>query len=77
MAVLSTIVQIPALPMCDMWQQDSLGSPIASEFVCDDHAWMPLRAFQELTKESHRGETVALRLHQDVDHCTMLIDCSP
>ena len=36
--VLCSIIQIPMLPMFHSWKDLALGSPIALEFIGDDHA---------------------------------------
>ncbi len=58
-------------------QNHSLGSTIASKFVCNDDAGPASAGLQELAKEPHSGKTVALGLHQNVYDRPVLIDSTP
>jgi hypothetical protein len=73
MGVLRAIVQIPALPMSYSRQHDFFGGTIAAQFVGDDHTGSPTGGAQELAKEAHSREPVALRLDEDVNHGAVLV----
>ena len=51
-----------------------LGGAIASKLVGNDYAGPAMTSFQELSEEPHRSKTVPLRLNQNVNHGSMLID---
>ena len=77
MRVLRAVVQVPALPMNNFGHDASLRSPIAAQFVGDDHAGRPASGAQQLAEKANSGKTVALWLHQNVNDGTMLVDCTP
>jgi hypothetical protein len=55
-------------PFCDA---------VASEFVCDDHAWPTPGRSQQLAEEPDGGESILLWLHENIKDYPVLIDCSP
>jgi hypothetical protein len=55
-------------------QDDFLGRAIAAQFVGDDHAGRPTSGAKQLAEEAYSSKTVALRLDQDVDNTTLLVD---
>ncbi len=77
MGVLCSIVEVSALPMSDSRQEYSLGCTVTTELVGYDHARVALGGSQQFAKEAHSSEAVALRLHQNVNHGTVLIDGTP
>ena len=78
MRVLRPVVQVPVLPVSDAGHHDSFRCGVAAQFIGNDHAWMPMAGRpQQLAKEPHGRETVALWLHQNIDDNTVLIDGPP
>jgi hypothetical protein len=65
------------LPVSNAGHDHSCRCAIAAELIRDDYARPPSTGAQQLTKEADRGVSVTLGLHQNVDHCTVLIDGSP
>jgi hypothetical protein len=58
MRVLRAVVQVSALPMNNFGHDASLGSPIAAQFVGDDHSGRPTSGAQQLAEKSNSGKTV-------------------
>src|SRR5437899_10584908 len=54
-----------------------LGCCVASQLVGDDGTWNVLKAFQQLAKELLGGFLVPARLHEDIKHLAILVDCTP
>src|SRR6476660_5448461 len=66
------------LSVCNAGHHDSFRCGVAAQFIGDDHSRMPPASHpQELAEEPHGCETVALWLHQNIDHNSVLIDGSP
>ncbi len=55
----------------------SYGSGVASQFVGNDPHWFGTLTAQEPSKVSFRGTLITMRLHQNVDHVTVLIHGTP
>ena len=54
-----------------------MGDAVAAQLVGHEtHGFLAL-TFQEFPKESPRGTPVPTRLHENIDHVTVLIHCSP
>ena len=77
MRVLSPVVKVSALPMSYSRQHDFLSGPMAAQFVGNDHTGCLAGGAQQLAEKANSGKTVALRLHQNVDNGTLLVDCAP
>jgi hypothetical protein len=77
MGVLSAVVKIPMLTVLDPRENLPLGRAIALECIGDDHAWNILTPFEELTEELLRRVRVPSPLHQDIEHISVLIHCTP
>src|SRR3954447_21048949 len=77
MRVLRPVVQVPMLPMRNAGHHHSLRRPIAAQLVSNNHARFTTSCPQQLAKETDRGETIPLRLHEDVEDYAVLIDRSP
>jgi hypothetical protein len=78
MRVLRSVVQVSVLPVRDAGHHDSFRRPVASEFVGHDHARTTIVPRpQQLAEEPHGGEAVALRLDQNIEDDTVLIDGPP
>src|SRR3954453_10228609 len=65
------------LTMSDVRHHDSLCRRMAPEFVSNDDPRTTPGGSQQLAKEPHRGESVPLWLHQDIDHNAVLIHGTP
>ncbi len=63
--------------MDDPRQNNPFLGPITPELVRDYYPRSLSTATQQLTKEADCRESITLRLDQDVDHGTLLIDGSP
>jgi len=75
--VLSTVVQVPVLPMLHARQELAHGRAVALQLIRDEHPWDILTAFEELTEEFLRSLLVPPPLHQDVEHHAIMIDRPP
>src|SRR6266700_5476880 len=54
-----------------------LGCCVASQLVGDDGTWNVLKASQQLAKELFGGFLVPARLHENIKHVAILVDCTP
>ena len=52
-------------------------SPIPLQLIGDDHARNVVQPFEQLADKSLRGLFVAVALHQDLEHISVLIHRSP
>ena len=77
MRVLRPVVQIPMLPMSNAGHHDPFRRAVAAQLVRNDHARLASGGPQQLAKEPDRGKAIPLRLHEDVEDNTVLIDGSP
>jgi len=78
MRVLGAIVQVPVLPVSNSRHHHSLRGSIAAELVSNNHPWTSLTGCpQEPTEEANGGETIPLRLDENVKNDTILIDGPP
>ena len=77
MGVLSPVVQVPMLSMSNAGHHDPFRRPVAAQFVGNDHAWSTSRGTQQLAEKSDGCESVALRLDENINDDTCLIDCAP
>ena len=75
--VLRPIVQIPVLTMFHPWEDLSLSSSVALEFVSHDHARHVGQALEQLAEELLCGAFIAAALYQDIQHVPFLIYCPP
>jgi hypothetical protein len=75
--VFRSIVEPFVLPMLHARQDLAFRCPIASQLISNDHAWDVLQFSQELTEKSFGSLFIASALHQDIQHVTILIYCSP
>jgi hypothetical protein len=78
MRVLGTVVQVPVLPVSNARHHDSFGGSVAVQLIVDDYSRSTTAVNpQQPAKETHRREPVALFLHENIDHNTVLIDSAP
>ncbi len=52
-------------------------SPITLQLIGDDHARNVVQPFEQLAEKSLRGLFVAVALHKDIEHISVLIHRSP
>src|ERR1700680_3677632 len=71
------IVQPALLPMRHRRHDSCLGRCVTAQLVGDDGTWNVLKAFQQLAKELLGGFLVPARLHEDIKHVAILVDCTP
>ena len=75
MRVLGTIVQVPVLPVSNSRHHYSLRCPVATELISNNHPWPSLTGCpQEPAEEADGGETIPLRLDENIKNDTILID---
>src|SRR4051794_35250439 len=78
MRVLCPVIQVPVLPMSDTGHHHSFCRGIAAQLIGDDHSWTTASVRpQQPAEELHCCESIAPRLHQNIDYDTILIDRSP
>lgn len=77
MRVLSSIIQISALPVLDARKQLTLRDTIASQLVGHNHPRLILQTLQQPSEEALRGNGIAAGLNQDVEHDAVLVDGAP
>jgi hypothetical protein len=77
MGVFRPIVQPALLLMLHQWHDVCLGCCVAAQLVGDDSTWDVLKAFQQFAKELLGGFLVPPRLHEDIKHLAILVDCTP
>ena len=75
--VFSTIVQIAARTMLHIGQQSTACDAVAAQAIGDDALRLILQPLQQAFEEPIDSNTIALLLHQDVQHDPMLIDRTP
>jgi hypothetical protein len=63
--------------MNDMRKDSPFGSAVASELVGNNDPGLASRTAKKFPKEPLGGEPVAFWLNEDVDHGSVLIDCTP
>lgn len=77
MGVLGPVVQIAALAMSDMGEHEPFGGAVAPKLVGDYDPRFASGTAQEFPKEALRREPVAFGLDEDINHCSVLIHCTP
>jgi hypothetical protein len=77
MEILSAIVEPPMLAMFDAPQHLPFSSPIARQFIRDDHTGHILAAFQQLPKDFFDCRFVPAALDEDVQHVPFVITSPP
>src|SRR5438046_6702227 len=77
MRVFRPIVQSALLLMLHRRHDFGLGCCVAAQLIGDDGTWDVLKAFQQLAKELLGGFLVPPRLHEDIKHVAILVDCAP
>ena len=65
------------LSMSNSGHHHSFRRAVASESVSHDHAGTTVARAQQLAKKTYDGEAVALRLDQNIEDDTVLIDGPP
>jgi hypothetical protein len=75
--VLGTVVEVPMLAVLHSRQDLPLCSPIALQFIRNDHPGDILTAFEKLAEKLLRGLLIPAALHQNVEHVAVLIHCPP
>ena len=73
MRIFRPVVQSFVLPMLHARQDLAFRSPIPLQPIGDDHARNVVHPFEQLAEKSLRGLFVALALHKDIEHISVLI----
>jgi hypothetical protein len=78
MRILGTVIEIPMLTVSNTRHHHSFGGTVTSQLVRNHDARPTATASaQQLTKEADSSQSITLRLHQNVDHGSVLINRSP
>jgi len=77
MRVLSSVVQITALPVFHVRQNQLLRCSIAPQLVRDDDTRCSLCGMEQLAKETQSCPTVPARLYQNIDDRSVLVHGPP
>ena len=71
--VLGPVVQVPGLPVSNARHHNSFRRGVAAQLIGHDYSRTTVVNPQQPAKETHRREPVALFLHENIDHNTVLI----
>ena len=74
---LGAVVRILLGAMDHRWHHGAAGGGVAAQLVGDQPTGETPLFLQEFPKEPHRGPPIPSRLHQDVEHVTVLVDGAP
>ena len=77
MRIFRPVVQPFVLPVLHARQDLTFGRSIALQLIGDDHAWNIMQPFEQLAEKSLRDLFVAVALHKDIEHISILIHRSP
>jgi hypothetical protein len=75
--MLGAVIQIVVLSMLDTRQELAHGGTVASQLICDDHAWDVPHTLEQFAEECLGGVLVAPALHQNIEYLAMLIHGPP
>src|ERR1700757_3660998 len=77
MRILTAVVQIATLAVCDPGQDLALRRAVALQLIRDDDPRYVLQALEQLAEKLLRRVLIAPALHQNVEHVIVLIHCTP
>ena len=77
MGIFRPVVQSFVLPMLHARQDLAFCRSITLQLIGDNHARNVLQPFEQLAEKSLRGLFVAVALHKDIEHISVLIHRSP
>lgn len=73
----SPVIETFVLAMLDTRDDLRFCCGIALQLIGDQHPWCVTQALEELAEKAFCCLPVAPTLHQDIEHMTVLIDCTP